>query len=184
MSDFIEYIKGVRVMLDATSNFASINLLVKSLHATFKGGGKAIFFGNGGSAAEASHLAAEFLGKCQNNMVPRAAISLSDNISAVTAISNDWSFGNIYERQITALCRKSDFVVGMSTSGRSENVLRGLRQANSIGAFTTLWTSDSLNAAPEFVDVVIVAPTKVTHHAQEFHLMLGHYLALEIESDV
>jgi len=184
MHNFREYVNDVSVMLDSITSLDQIDLLVDSLQTTFSRAGKAIFFGNGGSAAEASHLAAEFLGKCQQNHVPRAALSLSDNTSAVTAISNDWAFESIYERQIQALCREEDFVVGLSTSGKSENVLRGLRQAKRIGAFTSLWTSGSLETIPELVDVVIVAPTKRTHHAQEFHLMLGHYLALKIESHV
>lgn len=149
---------------------------------SLKSGNKIIFFGNGGSAAEATHLAAEFTGKCVNDIGPLPALSLNDSISALTAISNDWTFDNVFARQVQALIRAGDVVVGLSTSGASSNVLAGLKEAKRIGAVSSLWSSKQLKDLSKFdFNYIFQAPTDSTPRSQELHLLIGHILAEEIE---
>jgi D-sedoheptulose 7-phosphate isomerase len=141
------------------------------------------FMGNGGSAAEATHLAAEFVGKCVVNHDPWPAIALNDSISAITAISNDWSFDEVFARQVKAHAKPNSLFVGLTTSGRSKNVLTALQTAKSLGSKTALLTSESgRNYSQEFADVVLAVPSRSTPRIQEVHLFWGHLLAEVLES--
>ena len=139
--------------------------------------------GNGGSAAEATHLAAEFVSKCCIDHEPWPAMALNDSISAITAIGNDYGFEEIFSRQIKAFANSQSVVIGLSTSGKSNNVLQGLRAARSMGAFTSLWTSQLCpDASIMLVDNKLIAPTISTPRAQELHLLWGHAMAEIIET--
>ena len=157
--------------------------LVQSTFQTISNGGKLIFFGNGGSAAEASHLAAEFVGKCESDVGPMAAISLTDSTTALTAITNDWNFESVFSRQISALARDNDLLIGLSTSGNSRNVLSGLATGKSLGIATSLWTSSNFQDNATSIDFIIKAPLNRTPRAQEFHLFLGHVLCEYVEAE-
>jgi D-sedoheptulose 7-phosphate isomerase len=155
---------------------------IDEVFGSLKRGNKVIFFGNGGSAAEATHLAAEFTGKCVHDIGPLPALSLNDSVSALTAISNDWTFEKVFARQVQALVRTGDVVIGLSTSGASANVIAGLEEAQRMGAVTSLWSSKQLKDLSKIdFSYIFQAPTNSTPRAQELHLLIGHILAEEIE---
>lgn len=136
-------------------------------------GDKVIAFGNGGSATQASHLAAELIGRFRDDRRPFPAIAVSSDAGAVTCIANDFGFDSLFARQVEALARPGDVVVGITTSGRSQNVLRGLAAARKAGG-----TSVALTGAAGLVDGsadhVIAVPSTATAHVQEIHLMVIH----------
>lgn len=140
-----------------------------------------MFFGNGGSAAEAMHIAAEFTGKCLLDHEPWPAISLSDSQSSVTAIGNDYGFEEIFARQIKAFSKNASMVFGLTTSGNSKNVVAGLLAAKQLGLMTILFTGNlSLVKSPSYlkeIDFVLAAPSTITPRIQEIHLLWGHLIA-------
>jgi D-sedoheptulose 7-phosphate isomerase len=145
---------------------------------------KIVFFGNGGSAAEASHISAEFVSKCVTDTGAKPSISLNDNLSVITAVANDFGYEEVFSRQIDSICMEGDLVIGLSTSGSSPNVLKGLRSANHKGCFTSLWTSQKHSPNLfSFVDWIISAPSDSTPRTQEFHLFLGHIMSEYIENE-
>lgn len=184
--EYLKRIKNLRDCVDLlhqspqAENFLA---LTERCMNTLTTGGQIFFMGNGGSAAEASHIAAEFVSKCCVDHSPWPALALNESISAITAIGNDFGFEEIFARQVKAFCNESSVVIGLSTSGKSENVIAGLRAANFLGAYTSLWTSELYNKNEElnFVNL-LVAPTNSTPRAQEIHLLWGHALAEIIES--
>jgi D-sedoheptulose 7-phosphate isomerase len=144
------------------------------------------FFGNGGSAAEASHIAAEFTSFCVKKHEPWGAVCLNDSVSSLTAIPNDYSFDELFQRQIQALIKPGDVAIGLSTSGKSRNVLLGLNAATSLGGFSILMTSVR---APELtqeyrIDLQIKVDSYETTRIQELHLHWLHTIIeyLEISS--
>lgn len=155
--------------------------LINSVIMAIKSGNKIIFFGNGGSAAEASHLAGEFVGKCETDVGAQPAISLTDSGPILTAIANDWSFEEIFARQVRALGSTGDILIGLSTSGSSKNVLKGLETGKTLGMRTSLWTSQKFSGDDSHIDHLLIAPTKRTPRAQELHLILGHTLCEYVE---
>lgn len=155
--------------------------LVDSTILTLKSSAKIIFLGNGGSAAEASHLAGEFVGKCESDVGAQPAISLTDSSPILTAISNDWSFDEVFARQIRALGNPGDLLIGLSTSGSSRNVHRGLIEGKNKGLTTSLWTSRKFSGETDYIDHLLIAPTDRTPRAQELHLVLGHILCEYVE---
>jgi D-sedoheptulose 7-phosphate isomerase len=155
--------------------------LVIAVLSTLNSSRKLIFFGNGGSAAEASHMAAEFIGKCEKEIGPHAAISLNDSNVSLTAISNDWNFQDVFSRQITAIGYSGDLAIGLSTSGNSENVTRGLEAAKKIGLQTSLWTSSKIKKDLKYVDYLVQVPATRTPRIQEVHLFIGHLLCEYVE---
>jgi len=135
-------------------------------------GGKLLAFGNGGSAAQSDHLAAELLGRYRQTRKPLPAISLPSNPGAVTCIANDFSFESVFERQVEALAGKSDLVIGLSTSGSSRNVLSGLRAGRKAGATTILLAGGGITDAP--ADYILSVPSTSTARVQEVHLLIIH----------
>jgi D-sedoheptulose 7-phosphate isomerase len=144
-------------------------------------GKKVIAFGNGGSASDAEHLAAELVGRFLAERKALAAISLTTNSSAVTAIANDYGYENLFSRQIEAFAQKGDVVVGISTSGSSANVLKALRVAKEAGALTIGLTGHGHTPMHELCDFIFVAPSKKTPRIQECHLMWLHAFCETVE---
>lgn len=155
--------------------------LVDQLLATYQSGGKLILAGNGGSSSEASHIAAEFVGKCSQLSKPLPAISLSESSSQMTALSNDFGLESMFTRGIQAFAKKTDLIILLSTSGQSKNITSAARFCMESNLNFSLWTSLQFNSAVLKSDYTIVAPTFSTPRAQELHLILGHILAEEIE---
>ena len=160
--------------------------LVAVCTEALRAGQKIMFFGNGGSAADAQHLATELVVRYRVNRRALPAIALTTDTSALTAIGNDFGFESLFSRQVEAICRAGDVAIGISTSGNSENVVRGLQAAKAAGAITVAFTGDGGGRLAGQVDVSIFIPSKITARIQEMHLMLGHALCdlLERESRV
>jgi D-sedoheptulose 7-phosphate isomerase len=172
-----------RTVLQATatairSDFDSaLALMVDSLRT----GGKLLFFGNGGSAADAQHIAAEFVVRYRQDRRAVAAIALTTDTSTLTACGNDLGFEALYERQVEALGRQGDVAIGISTSGKSPNILKGLRQARSLGLKTVGLTGASGGDMPPICDALIRIPSTVTARIQEMHITVGHMLCAAVE---
>ena len=153
--------------------------IVKALRA----GGKVMFFGNGGSAADAQHLAAEFTGRYLKERRALPALALHANTSAVTAIGNDYGFDLVFARQIEALGKEGDVAVGISTSGNSPNVLRALEAAKSKSIYTVALTGASGGKMKSVADCAIRIPSEETPRIQECHILTGHIIC-EIAEDM
>ncbi len=151
--------------------------------AAFREGHRLFLFGNGGSAADAQHIAAEFSGKFRKDRAPLPAFALTVNSSAVTAIANDYEYDDIFARQVRGAVTRGDVVVGISTSGTSENVLRGLRAARELGA-TTVGLCGRKGRMGESSDVLLAVPGETTSLLQEVHIAIGHLLALLVEEEL
>lgn len=146
-----------------------------------RSGNKLIFFGNGGSAAEATHLAGEFVGKCLRDVGAQPALSLADSGPILTAIANDWNFEEVFSRQVKAFAKKGDFLIALSTSGNSKNVIMGLEEGKALGLHTSLWTSNKFKGSLQQADFVLMINSTKTTTIQEFHLILGHLLCEFVE---
>jgi len=148
-----------------------------------RGGGKILFFGNGGSAADAQHLAAELVVRYKKDRAPIPAIALTTDSSVLTAGGNDLGFESLFSRQIEALGRAGDAAVGISTSGRSANVLQGLRTARRQGLIPVALGGGDGGSLRELADAALIVPSQTTARIQEMHITLGQMLcgALEIE---
>jgi D-sedoheptulose 7-phosphate isomerase len=145
-------------------------------------GGKLLFFGNGGSAADAQHIAAELVVRYKSDRKAIAAIALTTDTSTLTACGNDLGFDAIFERQIEALGRPGDVAIGISTSGKSPNVLRGLRQARNGGLKTVGVAGGTGGDMGTICDSMITVPSTVTARIQEMHITIGHMLCVALET--
>ena len=155
-----------------------------ALIAAYRSGRKALFFGNGGSAADAEHLAAEFLGRYLRERRPLPAIALHTNTSALTSIANDYGYEHAFSRQLQALAVPGDVAVGISTSGNSQSVLEALTVARKMGLYTIGMTGATGGRMRELVDVLIAAPSNETPRIQECHILVGHALCDAVEQAV
>jgi D-sedoheptulose 7-phosphate isomerase len=155
-----------------------------ALVSAYRAGHKALFFGNGGSAADAQHLAAEFLGRYLRHRDPLPALALNANSSAVTAISNDYGYEQVFARQLQALAAPGDVAVGISTSGNSASVIQALMCARRKGLFTIALTGRSGGRLHGLVDVLIAVPSEETPRIQECHILVGHALCDAVEQAV
>jgi D-sedoheptulose 7-phosphate isomerase len=143
-------------------------------------GHKILIFGNGGSAADAQHIAAEFVNRFQIERPPLAAIALTTDTSIITSIGNDYHFDEIFSKQINALGKKDDIAIGISTSGKSKNVIQAIHAAGKIGMFTIGLTGRGGELA-ECVDLVFAVQSDITARIQEVHITLGHILCDLVE---
>lgn len=144
-------------------------------------GNKVMFFGNGGSAADAQHLAAEFVNRFLRDRRALAAIALTTDTSALTSIGNDLGFDQVFSRQVEALGRPGDLVVAISTSGNSPNVLRAVEAARRLGCITVGFTGGSGGRLAKVVDEAFVVPSAETPRIQETHITLGHALCALVD---
>ncbi len=162
---------------------APFRALVTACAGTIRGDGKIVFFGNGGSAADAQHLATELIVRYGADRSPIAALALSTDTSALTAIGNDLGFAALFARQIEALCRPGDMCIGISTSGESDNVLAGLAAARAKGCIAAGLSGRDGGRMVGLADPLLIVPAQATARIQEMHITLGHMLcaALEIE---
>jgi D-sedoheptulose 7-phosphate isomerase len=159
----------------------SMAVAAEALIAAYRGGHKALFFGNGGSASDAQHLAAEFLGRYLRERRPMPAVALDTNTSAVTAIANDYGYEHVFSRQLQALALAGDVAVGISTSGNSRSVLEALSMARNLGLYTIGLSGATGGRMRELVDVLIAAPSNDTPRIQECHILVGHALCDAVE---
>lgn len=148
------------------------NLITYSL----KKKGKVILFGNGGSAGDSQHIAAEFVGRFKKERNALAAIALTTNTSILTALANDYGYETVFSRQVEALGRKNDVAIGISTSGKAKNVLFGIRQAKKMGLKTVALTGADGGELIKSADLSLVVPSSVTARIQEAHITIGHII--------
>jgi D-sedoheptulose 7-phosphate isomerase len=179
-------------------NLEQHNALLATLHAldgqvhqagvlatqSLQQGGKLLFCGNGGSAADSQHLAAELTGRFIKDRRPLAAMALSTDTSALTCIGNDYSFDEIFARQVVGLGRKGDVLIGISTSGNSRNVIRAVEEAQNLGMVSIGLLGRDGGQLKSLCDHSIVVPSDVTARIQECHILIGHTLCGMIEQEL
>ncbi len=158
--------------------------LGRLLVRTFREGNKVLLFGNGGSATDASHIAAEFVGRYHLERAPLPAIALTTDFAALTCIANDYAYEEIFARQVRAHGRKGDVAIAISTSGNSPNVLKGVEAARSCGLTTVGWTGQTGGKLAGLVDHAFLVPSSVTARIQESHITLGHVLCELIDEQI
>jgi D-sedoheptulose 7-phosphate isomerase len=182
MGDFSSYCWTVERNIGALRDLGNhVKTAVDLARAALSKRGKIMFCGNGGSAADCQHLAAELMGRFLVDRQPLAAIALTVDTSALTAIANDYSYDDVFSRQVRGIGTPGDVLVGISTSGNSRNVLSALETAKAIGIATIGLTGRSGGAMCELCDVAICVPSNETNHVQEMHIVIGHFLCAEIE---
>lgn len=159
-----------------TKNAEQITLVALCLAATFAKGNKLLLCGNGGSAADCQHLAAEFVNRFEIERPPLPAIALTTDTSALTAIGNDYSFEEVFLKQVQALGKKGDILLGISTSGSSKNVLLALEEARKLGVMTIGFAGKDGGLMKDLCDVCFIPEGNRTALAQEVHIALGHLL--------
>ena len=177
-----EWDEHVAVVTDAVALLPAVEDLAARITGSLERGGTVITFGNGGSAAEAQHFAGELLGRFRATRRPLRAIALSTDPSVVTCIANDFSYDDLFARQVEAMAGPGDVVVGISTSGRSENVVRGLRAARARGALAVAWTGLDPGPAGDAADLIIAAPSATTARVQEVHTLVMHTICVAIDA--
>lgn len=161
-----------------------INEVILEIYKKIKNNGKVFLCGNGGSAADAQHLAAEFLVRLRPkiNRKPIAAIALAMDTSTITACGNDYSFENIYSRSLDALASPRDVLIAISTSGNSKNILKALKLAKKKKIFSIGFYGNKGGFAKKFTDLSIIVKSSITARVQEAHIFLGHYIFEQIEN--
>lgn len=156
------------------------NAIVKSL----RGQGKILLCGNGGSAADCQHISAEFTGRFIKDRPPIAAISLTTDTSALTCISNDYSYADIFSRQLNAIGRNGDCLIAISTSGNSENVLKAVSQARDMNIFTIGLLGRDGGKLASICNVPLIVSSSITARIQEAHILIGHSICEMVEKDL
>ena len=162
----------------------ALTVAAAALVSTYRDGGKALLFGNGGSAADAQHLAAEFVGRFLLQRDPLPALALNANNSAVTAIANDYGYDMVFARQLQAHAAPGDIAIAISTSGNSPNVIEAVLCARRMGLFTIALTGASGGRLRDTVDALIAVPSEETPRIQECHILIGHALCDAVEQAV
>lgn len=158
-------------------NLPVIQEIADVVWQSFTSGGHLYAFGNGGSAAEAQHFAGELIGHYAHDRDPLPAIALGSDIAVVSCIANDYSYEDVYARQVKALAKPNDVVVGFSTSGTSPNVVAALAQGRTNGATTVLFTGDAAKHPPEVADLIFKSPNSATARIQEMHQLAMHIIS-------
>jgi D-sedoheptulose 7-phosphate isomerase len=181
------------LFMNKEENFASnnipapiteLNRAAEACITALRNGNKIFFMGNGGSAAEAQHLAAELVGHFMSFSKPYAAIALNTDTSAITAIGNDYHFQEIFSRQLSALAKSGDIAIYLSTSGKSENILEAMKIGRTLGLVNIAFTGLKTTWMRQFSDYYIAVPSSRTPQIQEGHLILGHILCEYIENEM
>ncbi len=179
-----ESIELKKQVLNDCSITEIVNALADEMVKVLKSGGKILFCGNGGSAADAQHLAAELSGRFYYDRPPLAAEALHVNTSYLTAVANDYSFDEVYARMLRAYGKKGDLLIGISTSGNSPNVIKAFEAAKEIGIFTAALTGKGGGSAKSLVDYLIQIPSTDTPRIQELHMIIGHSLCEFVEKTI
>lgn len=168
-------------ILEDESFQENLSTIISLISDCFKQNGQVLFCGNGGSAADAQHLAAELSGKFYLDRKPLNAEAVHVNSSYLTAVSNDFSFTEAYARNIEAKGRKNDILVAISTSGNSENILRAIERAKEIGMITIGFTGQNGGKMSNLCDYLVKIPSNDTPRIQECHILIGHIICEEVE---
>ncbi|MFC2040650.1 D-sedoheptulose 7-phosphate isomerase [Chloroflexota bacterium] len=168
----------------AKSKISEIEHIVKVIIRAYKTGGKVVLFGNGGSAADAQHIAGELVGRFNLNRRALPAIALTANTSTLTAVANDCGYEMVFSRQVEALVNEKDVIVGISTSGNSPNVIKAVKTAKMKGAKTIGLTGGNGGKLAETADLVLIVPSDSTPRIQEAHITIGHIVCELVEREL
>ena len=180
-SEFENIAENFKKLKNSSNKIAQISeICIESL----KNGNKIIFCGNGGSAADSQHLAAELVGRYKKNRPAIASIALTTDTSNITAIGNDFGYDTIFERQVEALGKQGDVLVGISTSGNSKNVVLAFEKAKKMGITTIAFTGQKGGKMKELADITLNVPSDITNNIQEMHIASGHLICGIIENEV
>lgn len=176
------FAESAKVQREFVEKYADQILLVGTLLVNaFKANRKVVLFGNGGSATDASHIAAEFVGRYRRNRPPLPAVALATDMAVLTCIANDYDYTEIFSRQIAVHGHKGDVAVAISTSGNSPNVLKGIEAAKMREMVTVGWSGGTGGQLAPLVDYVFIVPSTLTARIQEIHITLGHVLCEFVE---
>ena len=170
-----------RVIEELKQQQPTLEALARKMTEAVMDGKKVLWCGNGGSAADAQHLAAEFVGRFRRERRPLASVALTTDTSVLTSIGNDYGFDQVFSRQVLALAEEGDVVVGISTSGNSPNVVEALEAARERGAYTVAMTGEGGGKMAGIADATVCVPTKDTARVQEGHILCGHMLCDWVE---
>jgi len=173
-----------RKILDDKDLIKTVKNVADQIIKTFKKGCKVLFCGNGGSAADAQHLAAELSGRFYFDREPLFAEALHVNTSYLTAVANDYSYDEVFSRLVMAKGRKGDILIGISTSGNSKNVIKAIEVANNLGMITVGLTGESGGKMKDICKYLINVPSTDTPRIQEAHIMIGHIICEIVESEL
>lgn len=160
-----------------------IQLMAERCKEALKAGNKVLFCGNGGSAADAQHLAAELIGRFQKERRSLASIALTTDTSILTAVANDYGYDEVFARQVEGLGRSGDVLIGISTSGNSANVVKAALKARDTGMHTIAFTGEGGGKLKDICDITFAVPSKVTARIQEMHIMVGHIICELVEEE-
>lgn len=177
LEDSLSVVSSIVANKGLQSKIEQLALLIVS---SLKKGGKIMFIGNGGSAADSQHMAAEYVSRFAFDRKGLPGIALATDTSILTAIGNDYSFDNVFSRQLNALGNEGDILIAYSTSGRSLNIVKAINEAKSMGIYSVLFTGLEGSALSN-ADLTIASPSSSTPHIQEGHLILGHLLCYLVE---
>lgn len=179
-----ESIETKKKILENDEIVDTIQKIIDEIVLTIKSGGKVLFAGNGGSAADAQHFAAELVGRFYLERKAMAALALSVDTSIITAIANDYSYNDIFSKQVEGLGKKGDVFFGISTSGNSKNIIEAVNKAKEIGMKTISLLGKDGGKLKEISDISIVVPSQITPRIQETHMMIGHIICEMVESTI
>ncbi len=170
---------------EAIKNLAPvISKVSKEIINAYNNKKKVVLFGNGGSAADAQHIAAEFVGKFYKDRESLPSLAFHTNTSVLTAIANDFGYDLVFERQVSSFVEKGDIAIGLSTSGNSPNVIKGLLKAQEKGAITIGFTGQKQNKIEEIADICLKIPSTDTPRIQEGHITVGHIICYLVEKEL
>lgn len=175
-------VEALQELRDSPDTLGAIARLAETISKALADGGRVWLFGNGGSAADAQHIAAELVGRFKRDRAALPAEALTVNSSVVTAIANDYGFAEVFARQLEAHARAGDVAIGISTSGRSENVVIGLRTAERLGLHTAALTGADGGTLAHAASECIAVPVADTPRIQECHAVIGHVLCELVEA--
>ncbi len=178
---FDELLADRKGLLEAPHYAGQVAAIVAAMVRAFRAGRKVLWFGNGGSAADAQHLAAEFSGRFLRERRGLHSESLSVNTSALTAISNDFGYDHVFERQMESFAESGDVVVGITTSGSSRNIVLALEEAKKRGALTVAFTGNGGGKVAQIADLALVGPDGYSAIIQEVHITMGHIICDLVE---
>jgi D-sedoheptulose 7-phosphate isomerase len=174
--------EGLSALADDPAIAATIEAIANACVAALRAGGKVLFAGNGGSAADAQHLAGEFVSRFNFDRPGLAGIALTTDTSVLTAIGNDYGYEHVFRRQVQALGRRGDVLLGLSTSGNSANVVAALTEARAMGVVTVGFTGNRNGRMDTLCDYLLRVPSALTPRIQEGHIVAGHTLCGVVES--
>ena len=179
--EFNEHLKASKATMESIGD--SLEIAAKLCIESLQNGGKILIFGNGGSAADAQHIAAELVGRYKAERKGLAAIALTTDTSALTSIGNDYGYKRVFDRQVEALANKGDAVIGISTGGSSANVISALKLANDLGCKTIGLSGRDGGKMNTLCNVNLVVPAEDTPRIQEMHIVIGHSICHLIDQE-